>query len=264
MTDGYKRGWQRHQHRLESSWPLSRDAERPRRGGDEEGSQWDLSQPSQSPSFSGREVARPPQETSAPQVTTSGLEGVHDGARYSSGSGGESNDSGSDLRGGGNKNSSGGGSSGDTNSNRGGLSEGSHDAQVGGGIGDNFSVSEGSSFGLPAPPVIPSSPLPAIAALREVSWPQGHRQATLQLSTLKGCACLIYPAERSHHLMDSEKRLAEKSRRRRKPQCYQRRGRICSADNFIVFSRKPFHFVSYVPSKPSALPHAATATPVGP
>lgn len=63
----------------------------------------------------------------------------------------------------------GGGGGGRRNSNRAGTTASSSEAPLSGGTGETFSVvSEVSSGGLPAPPVLPSGPLPAIGAVREV------------------------------------------------------------------------------------------------
>lgn len=177
-TAGYARGWQTPKHRLESSWPLSR-ASRPssQSVGGEEGL-WGLSQPSRSVSSSRQGMAtRSPREHGVPQVSTSSLQragsergeflggfyvgngAVIDERRERRGSRSE----GISVVGG-----RGGGDGGGSSISGGSTSASSNDVPLSGGIGETLSVSDGSSRGLPAPPIIPSGPLPAIGALREV------------------------------------------------------------------------------------------------
>lgn len=169
-------GWQHlQQQRLERSWPLSRE----RNAGEEGGQSWDMSQPSPPDSFSRRgSIPRSPREyggvrrasSSRPQARP----GTGDGAsltgfaRGGDSHGGEGGSSSNGGGGGGDRGSEEGGG-GRRNSNGAGTIASSSDAPLSGGTGETFSVvSEVSSGGLPAPPVLPSGPLPAIGAIREV------------------------------------------------------------------------------------------------
>lgn len=166
MTDGRAPvGWQQsqqsHQDRLESSWPHFQ-----KRSTAGDGSQWSMSQPSPSPSFSQQDNV--PQGSRWSQRAATGIEGGASLGEFSRDD--ENNDGEVDRRGSGSDNGSDGvGGGGGINSNRGGMSVSSSEP-LNGGIGETFSiVSEVSSRGLPAPPLIPSGPLPAIGTIREVS-----------------------------------------------------------------------------------------------
>ncbi|CAM9376100.1 unnamed protein product [Scytosiphon promiscuus] len=166
---GDSAGWQQsRKHRLERSWPIFRD-----RSAGEEGSQWDVSQPSHSPSSSQREGTastggsprdRPGmlhEPTSSPRTAAGRVRAAlyNRFPRRRNGNDGESASrrSGSKAIGGV------GGSVGGAHGNSNGTSVASSD-----GIGETFSVaSEVSSGGLPPPPVMPSGPLPAIGVIGE-------------------------------------------------------------------------------------------------
>lgn len=191
MTDGrVSVGWQQsqqsqlsHRDRLESSWPLFQ-----KRNTSGDGSQWSMSQPSPSASSSQRAETTshsPPEYVSVPQgsrLSQRAMTGVEDVASLSGFlRDGESNEGEIDRRGSGSDNSRdgggdgcggdgcGGGGADSINNNREGMSVGSSEPLLSGGIGETFSiVSEVSSRGLPAPPLMPSGPLPAIGAIREV------------------------------------------------------------------------------------------------
>jgi len=155
------------QHRLERSWPLF-GGQGP--GGDGS-SQWGMSELSPSRSFSrrGGETSSPREYGSIPQVPRSHRREVFGtGDEVSVGGfsrGGESNGGESD----GGRDGGVGAGGGAINSNRG-MSVSSSDGALSGGVGETSSVfSEVSSRGLPAPPPIPSGPLPVIGTIREVS-----------------------------------------------------------------------------------------------
>lgn len=173
--DGYGIvGWQQGQHRLESSWPISRSMGRSSLGNCREEDPWGRSQPSPPPNFSrGGYMALSPHERIVAQIPSSNrprdsnrpLGGDRDVERRSvsrSESSNSRSESGSSGRGGI------GGHFGGAHGDRGSISASSSDIPLGGGIGETFSISDGSSPGLPAPPMIPSGPLPAMGALREV------------------------------------------------------------------------------------------------
>lgn len=197
-TDGYAadlKGWQQpSQYRLESSWPLPRAAGSNRRssGVDDNENSWGLSQPNVTPASlsmpGSTQTARPSRDhnfglrtsTSSQHLpgsgdivsTTRGYFGEHGIGDQDGGC--ESHCSGSDS-GGRSIVSSDGRRGTDTNSNTGYRSiVSSTDAPLSGGLGEVLSVSETSSRGLPAPPIIPSGPLPAIGALREVRCLKGN------------------------------------------------------------------------------------------
>lgn len=196
-------GWQQQPsqyHRLESSWPLSRAARPNNRhsssnGADDNENSWGLSQPSFTPaslSMTGNaRTARPSSRDHnfGLQTSTSSqrLSGNEDIVLTSRGSferhGNRDQDGGSESRcsssdsGDRSIASSGGGRGSDTNSNtgnRGSVVSSSNGAPLSGGLGEVLSVSEASSRGLPAPPIIPSGPLPSIGALREVRCFKGE------------------------------------------------------------------------------------------
>lgn len=181
MTDGYPREWQQpQQRRLESSWPLSRGVEPAKRSDSGEDGSWGLSQPSISPSFLHRGTTNQPMQAygahgdsrSSHPLAGTGDDGGFSG-RSSRGSRG-SIDDGSESGGSRSETGSGsipgdGGTGINTNSSRGSIISTNNDVPSSEGIGETSSVSEGSSHGLPAPPVIPSGPLPAIGSLNEVS-----------------------------------------------------------------------------------------------
>ena len=91
-------------------------------------------------------------------------------ARGGDSNGGEGSNGRGGGRGGGRDTTGGGGGGGGRrDSNRAGTTASGSDAPLSSGTGENFSViSEVSSGGLPAPPVLPSGPLPAIGTIREV------------------------------------------------------------------------------------------------
>ncbi len=155
------------QHRLERSWPLFRE----QGPGVDGSSHWGMSGLSPSRSFSrrGGETSSPREYGSVPQVPRSHRREVFGTGDEASASGfsrgGESNGGESD---GGRAGGGVGGGGGATNSNRG-MSVSSSGGALSGGVGETFSVfSEVSSRGLPAPPPIPSGPLPVIGTIREV------------------------------------------------------------------------------------------------
>lgn len=162
-------GWQQSQkHRLQSSWPLFRD-----RSAGGEASQWGMSQPSPSPSFSqheGTTSSSPRDRPSIPHDTPRSSRRTTaeraDAASYSTlPRDREMNDGeGASRRRESEAVSGVGGSRGvPRHSNQ--TSVTSSD-----GIAETFSlVSDASSGGLPPPPPMPSGPLPAIGAIREVS-----------------------------------------------------------------------------------------------
>lgn len=200
-TDGYAadlKGWQQpsQYHRLESSWPLPRAAGSNRRSSvvDDNENSWGASQPNVTPASlsipGSARTARPSRDhnfglrtsTSSQRLsgsgdivsTTRGSFGEHGNGDQDGGS--ESRCSGSDS-GGRSMASSDGRRGTDTNSNTGSRSiVSSNDVPLSGGLGEVLSVSETSSRGLPAPPIIPSGPLPAIGALREVRCLKGKLQ----------------------------------------------------------------------------------------
>lgn len=150
------------QYRLERSWPLFREQGGP--GGDGS-SHWGMSELSPSRSFSrrGGERSSPREYGSVPQVPTSHRRDVF-GTRDEASVSGFSRGGGSD----GSRDSGVGGGGVATNSNRS-MSVSSSDGALSGGVGETSSVlSEASSRGLPAPPPIPSGPLPVIGTIREV------------------------------------------------------------------------------------------------
>lgn len=202
---------QQQQHRrLESSWPLNAAQERGREEGDDS---LERSQPdgNNRPSISGRETtrqsSRPDNSTRHVQATLRSSASLPGRADHRNSPGGfdhhsvehdifESNSCRSDGvtygRGrGGNgvgRGGSGGGSVKEDSSSRGecGGISGSSSSRWGGGystVGEKFSiVSDASSRGLPAPPVMPSGPLPAIATLKEVGFLCGGMPVLMQLS----------------------------------------------------------------------------------
>ena len=161
-------GWQPPQHhRLERSWPLFHEE-----GAGGDGSNWGMSEssPSASRSFSRRgETPSPREYTSGSSVPRESRSHQRErlGTEASVGGfsrGGESNEGEGD----GGRDGGLGGGGGGINSNRG-MSVSSSDGPLSGGIGETFSVfSEVSSRGLPAPPPMPSGPLPVIGTIREV------------------------------------------------------------------------------------------------
>lgn len=174
-------GWQHlQQHRLERSWPLSRE----QNVGGEGSQQWDMSQPSPDTSFSRRgSIPCSPREYGGLRRMSSSKQqarpGIGDGTSLSGFIRGRDRNDGEGGGGDGDCDREGGGG-GDVsrrNSTRAGTTASSSDAPLSGGTEETFSVfSEVSSGGLPAPPILPSGPLPAIGTIREVrqvapSWP---------------------------------------------------------------------------------------------
>lgn len=178
-TDGRgPAGWQHlQQHRLERGWPLSRE-----QNASEVGFQRsDVSQPSPADSFSRigsapcspREYGGVRRKSSSRQQARHGiglgasLSGCARGGDNNDGEGDRGRDGGGD--GGDCDSESGRSGGGRGNNNVAGTTSSSSDAPLSGGTGETFSViSEVSSGGLPAPPVLPSGPLPAIGTIREV------------------------------------------------------------------------------------------------
>ena len=170
MTDGYMtpRWQQQPSNRLESSWPLSRlDAapSRRSRSGNGGGSSLDLSHTDPSPPLSRQGTI----DGSLRSAFSGGISGGRreiaereDGGCYTSRS--EHDNSGSA----GDSSSVGGGIH---NRMGGSMRRSSSDLLWNGSNSENLSISEESSRGLPAPPVVSSGPLPAIGALREVGRP---------------------------------------------------------------------------------------------
>lgn len=163
-------GWQQSQkHRLQNSWPQFRD-----RSAGGEGSQWGISQPSPSPSFSQRDgmaSSSPRDQTGIPHEPRSSLRATSGSAnaapysRFQRDRDRDSNDRESASRGSGSEDIRGVGGVGGVHRNDNGTSVTSSE-----GVSERFSVvSEASSGGLPPPPLMPSGPLPAIGAIREVS-----------------------------------------------------------------------------------------------
>lgn len=168
-TDGYekKAGRECMNSRLESSWPSFGPTAVPsRRSFSATGELWEASQSSRSP-------------CSQKETATSATRGHRSSEILGSGplrsgfskSGPATNDGACDIRDSQSESGSGGRLGSGMSTNKGSLvSTGSGDIATSGGVGDAYSASEGSSHGLPAPPVIPSGPLPAIGALKEVCW----------------------------------------------------------------------------------------------
>ena len=180
MTDGHiGRGWQQQpSNRLESSWPLSRfDAapSRRSRGSTGGGSPLDLSRadPSCSLSRQGAVDGSPHEryETSASRSAFGG--GIAEGGREITDGEGEGCYTGRSEQY--NSSTSAGDSAsvgGGTHSRMGGsIPRRGNDLSWNGSHSENLSISEESSRGLPAPPIVISGPLPAIGALREVGRP---------------------------------------------------------------------------------------------
>lgn len=171
-TDGHPSQERRpsHQHRLNSSWPLFRDQSA---GGEE--TEWEASQPSPArySSQRGGATTRSPREyRGVPRVSGSSRRmstGIGDAASFSGFSrGGERFGGETESRGNG---SDYGNRGGGIHTNEDDMSVSGSETVRSGGLGESSSiVSEVSSGGLPAPPLIPSGPLPAIGVIREVSY----------------------------------------------------------------------------------------------
>lgn len=183
MTDGHVgRGWQQQPgNRLESSWPLSRlDAapSRRSRGSTGGGSSLDLSRTDPFPPLSrqGTIGGSPHDRYEMPASRSAFGGGISGGGRESSDGGGEgcytvhsSSRSEQDNSGSAGDSISVGGGIG--NRMGGSVRRSGNDLSWNGSNSENLSISEGSSRGLPAPPIVTSGPLPAIGALREVGRP---------------------------------------------------------------------------------------------
>ena len=167
-TDGYGRGSQQPpRNRLESSWPMPRHAVPSRRsrrstaGGSPLGPSPPLSRRGTiDGSLHGR------YETPVPRSAfgRGGQESTDGGGEGCYTSNCEHDNSGSASDG----INIGGGS---THNRMRGLRAGVNDLSWNGSTSENLSISEESSRGLPAPPIVTSGPLPAIGALRQVGWP---------------------------------------------------------------------------------------------
>lgn len=181
MTDGHiSRGWQQQpSNRLESSWPLSRlDAAPVRRSRSSNGggSPLDLSHTDPSPPLSRQGTMNgSPHERYETSASRSAFGGdISGGGRERTDGGGEDCYT---IRSRSEHDHS--GSAGDSISvgagidNRmgGSMRRGGNDLSWNGSNSENLSISEESSRGLPAPPIVTSGPLPAIGALREVGRP---------------------------------------------------------------------------------------------